>query len=423
MGGALWEVDKEDRRSSWAAARHPAPPRGTLVDVFALLAPGQGAQTPGMLAPWAELPGAAERLGALEAASGLDLLAWGTTGSAEQIRDTAVAQPLLTTLAVLTAELIMDDAAPGAVCGHSVGELGALAAARVLSGEAAVRLAVLRGRAMAAACSSAPGQPSNGRPVTGMVAVLGGDEDEVLDAALREGLELATVNVAGQLVLGGPREALVAFAAAPPAKARVRSLDVAGAFHTSAMAPAAAGFSAALAELTPARPASRVIANADGAVVPDGRELLDRLVVQLTSPVRFDLCLRTLASLGVTLVVELAPGGTLSALLRRAHPDIEVVALRTPDDLPTARALVSHSRGGAAESPDFGFRVVPAPEGGVVDLLRETGAAVTEGDDVALVVGRSGTCAVATPHGGHLQEWLVSGGDPVRAGQPLAVIA
>ena len=367
-----------------------------------------------MLADWIELPAGRDRLAVLSAASGVDLLHLGTSGTAEQIRDTAVAQPLLTALGVLTTELVMEGSAPAAVCGHSVGELGALAAAGVLDGAAAVRLAALRGRAMAEASALEP---------TGMAAVLGGVESEVMAAAARHGLELATVNVPGQVVLGGPVAALAALAADPPARARVRLLEVAGAFHTSAMAPAAKDFSAALASLAPGRPASRVVANADGAVVDRGDELLARLVRQLTSPVRFDLCLQALATMGVTKVVELAPGGTLSALARRGHPDMEVVALRGPDDLPAARALLAAARGGADESPDFGFQVVPAPEGGVVNLLRDAGAAVRAGDDVARVVGRSGSSAVQAPLTGHLQEWLVSGGDPVRAGQPLLVIS
>ena len=299
-------------------------PRSVLV----LLSPGQGSQSPGMLLPWLDLPGARTRLTAWSERTGLDLLRLGTTGTADEVRDTAVAQPLLTAAALLTAEAVTAGATPAAVCGHSVGELSALAVAGVLSADDAVALAGTRGAAMAQAAAQRP---------TGMSAVLGGDPDEVRAAVAAAGLEVATVNVPGQVVVGGDADALQAFAAAPPTRTRVKPLDVAGAFHTRAMAPAREALEAALAGLTPSTPRCAVVANADGAVVDDPDELLRRLVGQLTSPVRFDLCLQTLAGLGATTVVELAPGGTLTAMAKRALPDATRVALTTPDDLQTVR--------------------------------------------------------------------------------------
>lgn len=271
-----------------------------------------------MLTPWLDLPGARDDLAAWSAAADLDLRELGTAAGADEIRDTAVAQPLLTATALLSARSVGER--PGAVCGHSVGELAALAVAGVLDDTSAVRLAAERGRAMAEAAAERP---------TGMVAVLGGDEQQVLAAATARGLEVATVNVAGQTVLGGPVDALAALAADPPAGARVRRLETAGAFHTSAMAPAVPRFAELVAGLTPGEPVCRVVANADGAVVTSGRALLDRLVGQLTGPVRFDRCLRTVAGLAPSSVVELAPAGTLAAVAKRALPGVPVVALKT----------------------------------------------------------------------------------------------
>lgn len=283
-----------------------------------------------MLLPWLDLPGARARLAGWSDRTGLDLLALGTTGTAEQVRDTAVAQPLLTAAALLTADAVLGDAAPDAVCGHSVGELSALAVAGVLSADDAVALSAVRGAAMAQAAAARR---------TGMCAVLGGDADQVLDAVAAAGLTVATVNVAGQVVVGGPADDLAAFAAAPPAGARVRPLAVAGAFHTAAMAPARDALEQAVRELRPGAPRCAVVANADGAVVTDPAVLVARLVGQLTGPVRFDRCLTTLAGLGVTAAVELAPGGTLAALARRALPAAAVVAVRDSADLAAARAL------------------------------------------------------------------------------------
>ncbi len=278
-----------------------------------------------MLSPWLETLGAAESLDAWSAAAGLDLVHLGTHADADEIRDTAVAQPLLTAVALLSARAL--ECTPDVVCGHSIGELAALAVAGVLDEVAAVRLAAERGRLMAVAASAQP---------TGMAAVLGGDADEVLSVAASHGLEVATINVSGQVVVGGPVPGLVALAARPPGGARVRRLETAGAFHTSAMASAVPRFFELVVGLNARTATCRVVANADGAVMTDGRDLLDRLVGQLTGPVRFDQCLASIASLAPSLVLELAPGGTLAAVAKRALPGVPIVALKTPADLPLA---------------------------------------------------------------------------------------
>lgn len=299
---------------------------GILEDMLVVLSPGQGSQSPGMLTPWLDAPGSTERLAAWSSSTGLDLQQLGTTADAEQLRDTAVAQPLLTASALLSGRALAEAGlTPDIVCGHSIGEIPALALAGVLSEDDAVRLAAGRGRAMAAAAALAP---------TGLAAVLGGDCDAAVAAGEQLGLELATINVPGQVVLGGPVEALDALAAEPPAGTRVRRLEVAGAFHTRAMAPAAAELAGLIEALSPATATARVVANADGAVLTDGADLLNRLLAQLTSPVRFDLCLQAIAALEPTTVIELAPGGTLTGMAKRALPGVSTVALKHPDDIP-----------------------------------------------------------------------------------------
>jgi [acyl-carrier-protein] S-malonyltransferase len=269
-----------------------------------------------MLTPWLDLPDARSTVQRWSERAGLDLLELGTVGSAEQVRSTDVAQPLLTALALLSGRAVLAGAAPSAVCGHSIGELSALALAGVMSDDDAVALAAGRGRLMAQAAAVRP---------TTMAAVLGGTVDE--DELALAGLEVATVNVPGQVVVGGPVEALQAWT--PPSGARVRPLDVAGAFHTSAMAPAVDGFRALVEQVDATDARCDVVANGDGAVLRDGRELMDRLVGQLTRPVRFDLCLQALA--GTTRAYELAPAGVLAGMAKRAG--IPVTALKTPADL------------------------------------------------------------------------------------------
>lgn len=294
-----------------------------------LTAPGQGAQTPGFLSPWLELPGLAEQLGTWSELAGRDLIRLGTTGSAEEITDTAVAQPLLVAAALAVAGLLGE---PDAAAGHSVGELAAGAIAGVVSAEDAVKLTRVRGEAMAAACDVLP---------TGMTAVLGGDEAAVLAAIADAGLTPANINTAGQIVAGGTVEQLAEFAANPPAGARLRPLRVAGAFHTRHMAPAVGALAAAAADTAVKDPAITLLSNRDGAVVTSGTDWVDRVVNQIAHPVRWDKCMAAMSGLGVSAFIELLPGGTLAGMAKRALRGVEILALKTPDQLDAARALAA----------------------------------------------------------------------------------
>ncbi|WP_432864946.1 ACP S-malonyltransferase [Microbispora rosea] len=297
--------------------------------MLVIVAPGQGAQTPGFLGPWLEIPEFRERISAWSEIVELDLVAYGTTAGADEIRDTAVAQPLLVAAALASFETL--GVRPGMVAGHSVGELAAAAIAGVLTPEQALALVRERGRAMAKAAAVTE---------TGMSAVLGGAEEDVLAAISKHGLTPANMNGAGQIVAGGTREQLEAFAAEPPEKARVRPLAVAGAFHTVHMAPAVDHLRAEAEALVPADPSVTLLSNSDGAAVSGGGEFLDRLVNQVANPVRWDSCMATMAERGVTAMIELLPGGTLTGLARRALPGVKTVALKTPDDLDTAREVL-----------------------------------------------------------------------------------
>jgi [acyl-carrier-protein] S-malonyltransferase len=296
-----------------------------------------------MLSDWLGLPGAESFLRWAGAIADADLLALGTTGDAEAIKDTAVTQPLVVAMSLFVARELGALPDPGAppgdsdqgvvITGHSVGELTAAALAGVLSVEAAIALTAVRGRAMAAACAQTP---------TGMSAVLGGDPDEVLAVLERHGLTPANLNGAGQVVAAGPVDGLEALKSEPPAKARVMPLSVAGAFHTEFMAPARAELEGVVGGLRPADPSRVLLSNADGAAVSDGAEALSRLVSQVTSPVRFDACLATMRELGVRAVVELPPAGALAGLAKREWKgsDIEILPLTAPADLDRARELL-----------------------------------------------------------------------------------
>ncbi|MEH3089259.1 MAG: ACP S-malonyltransferase [Microbacterium arborescens] len=299
--------------------------------------PGQGSQSPGFLAPWLELDGARERLEQFSELAEVDLVAAGTEWDADRIRDTRVAQPLIVAASLLSYDaLVQSGALPAGVAGHSVGEIAALAAAGVLDASDAMRLVGLRGRAMAEAATLEQ---------TGMSAVLGGDEDAVLARLGELDLTPANYNGGGQIVAAGAHDALAALAAEPVRATRVVPLQVAGAFHTRYMAPAVEALAAAAAATSVSNPARTLWSNRDGAVVADGRDALDRLVAQVASPVRWDLCMASFAEHDVTGIIELAPAGTLVGLAKRALRGIPSVAVKTPDDLVAASALIS---GGAA---------------------------------------------------------------------------
>jgi [acyl-carrier-protein] S-malonyltransferase len=372
-----------------------------------------------MLAPWLELPAVAEQVAAFSEVTGLDIERLGTTAGADEIKDTAVTQPLLVTAGVIAAlQLGVTAAADNeqVVAGHSVGELTAAAVSGALSPAEAVAFAARRGAEMAAACALTP---------TGMSAVLGGEAEEVVAAIEAAGLTAANRNGSGQIVAAGALDSLEKLAAEPPAGARVRPLQVAGAFHTHFMAPAADALTAYAEGVTFAEPRPILLSNADGSAVVTGAELRARLVRQVTLPVRWDLCLRTCADLGVSGVIELAPGGVLAGIAKRELPGVELVAVKSPDDLERARVLfASHPQHGQGEyTPDFHVVVTPAKgvftraetvaEGQPVARGARIGTVRTNRDEHPIIAGIAGV----------LTEWLKQDGDIVGAGLPVARLA
>jgi [acyl-carrier-protein] S-malonyltransferase len=281
-----------------------------------------------MLSPWLELPGAADRLAVWSTASGLDLARLGTTASTEEITDTAIAQPLIVAATLLAHEELTKRGLPTGkdtvVAGHSVGEIAAYAIAGVISADDAVALAATRGAEMAKACADEP---------TGMSAVLGGDEAEVLARLEQLDLVPANRNAAGQIVAAGRLSALDKLAEDPPAKARVRALGVAGAFHTEFMASALDGYAAAVQNVATAEPTAVLLSNRDGQPASSAADAIEKLVAQLTRPVRWDLCNETLHQRNVKAIVEFPPAGALSGIAKRELRGTPTHPVKTPADL------------------------------------------------------------------------------------------
>ena len=306
--------------------------------MLALLAPGQGSQTPGFLSPWLEDADAAELVGSWSELIGLDLKRLGTLADADEIRDTANAQPLLVAGGLIGAGRLFGEkhSSISYTAGHSVGEITAAVFAGVLDGDSAMKLVATRGAAMAIAAKGSE---------TGMSAVLGGERDVVVAAIQAAGLTAANENGGGQIVAAGSLSALAALTQNPPEGSRVRALAVSGAFHTSTMAPAVPHLATLAASLTATDPKIPFISNKDGAVVESGREILDRIVGQIAGPVRWDLCMATMAKCGVTGILEVPPAGTLAGLVKRAQGEIETFTLKGPEDLEAAAAFVAKHGG------------------------------------------------------------------------------
>ena len=302
--------------------------------MLAIVAPGQGSQTPGMLTPWISDPALEKLLAQWSKDIDLDLVRLGTTANADEIKDTANAQPLIVATSLLAAHALgVKDFS--VTSGHSVGELTAAALCGAISNRDALKLVRARGIEMAKAAAQSP---------AGMSAILGGERSAVLAAIKSLGLVAANENGGGQIVAAGDLRALTTLATNPPASARVRALPVAGAFHTSYMSSAITPLAALAASIAMSRPSLPFISNKDGVAVRDGSDIVARIVNQIANPVRWDLCMDTLKTMGVTGVIELAPAGTLVGLLKRAAPQIESFALKSATDLDGAREFAERHR-------------------------------------------------------------------------------
>lgn len=385
--------------------------------MLAIVAPGQGSQVPGFLTPWLELPHFEDRMRWLGTVAGIDLVKHGTESDEETIKDTAVAQPLIVSSGLVSLLSLFPHPGEafskvGIGAGHSVGEITAAAAAHVITAEQAMVFVRERGNAMAKAAAATP---------TSMSAVLGGERDEVIAKLAQHGLTAANENGAGQIVAAGTLAQLEALAGDPPVGARIRPLTVAGAFHTSHMAPAVNILAQHAKAISTHDARIQILSNQDGTVVHSGREVLKRLVTQVSNPVRWDLCMQTMLDLGVTGLIELPPAGTLVGLAKRAMPGVECVSLKTPEDIPAALDLVARHSVSNDQSDAPTWRLVVAPFKGTIEfnVSEEPGTELAPNTQVATIRTLRDEYEVIAPHGGSIVEWLVTDGDPVNPGQPL----
>lgn len=308
--------------------------------MIVVVCPGQGSQTPGFLAPWLEIPEFKSSIQLMQNASGIDLVSHGTISDADTIRDTAVAQPLIVAAGVATMQTLLQgksahEAGIAGVSGHSVGEITAAVVSGVFDAKTGIKFVNERGQAMAKAAALEP---------TSMAAILGGDQSEV-EAKLAElELEPANYNGSGQIVAAGSVAAINELQANPLAGTRVIPLQVAGAFHTRFMKPAVETLRAYSQTVAIQDPTVKLWSNNGGREVSSGSEFVELLVNQVSSPVRWDLCMAAMVEAGVTALIELAPAGTLVGLAKRAMPGIETLAVKTPENLEAALSLINNHR-------------------------------------------------------------------------------
>ena len=384
--------------------------------MLAIVAPGQGAQTPGFLNPWVESARVRDLLSWWSAVAEVDLIRLGTTADADEIKDTANAQPLIVAAGLVGALSLFPHPSDafnkvGVTAGHSVGELTAAAGARAITAESAMVIVRERGKEMAKASALTP---------TGMSAILGGERAAVLSAISALGLTAANDNGGGQIVAAGDLTALAKLGDNPPEGARVRALSVAGAFHTSYMQPALDRLTMLSRSVTVRDPRTKLLSNKDGAVVHHGREALDRIVGQISNPVRWDLCMETMVGLGVTAVIEVPPAGTLIGLIKRAMPGVETLALKTPEDIPAAMDLIARHGKPSSIDDQPTWRLVIAPFSGTFKVIEsELGGNLKAGTVVGHVENRREKVDLIAEHGGTIIEFLAEDGDPVSPGQPL----
>ena len=302
--------------------------------MIALTCPGQGSQTPGFLSSWLELPKFKSEIDKYSAVLDMDLTHYGTKADADEIKDTRIAQPLIVAASMASYAVLVDAlgerSAFSAVAGHSVGEITAAYICGILDTESSLKFVKARGEQMARAA---------GLEASSMAAVVGGDQELVLGTLADLGLFAANYNGKGQIVAAGSAAKIQELIQSPPAGTRVVGLAVAGAFHTSFMESAKDELTSLATSLNTSNPDLIIWTNSDGSSIEHGDKFLELLINQVSKPVRWDKTMDSMSLAGVTKIIELLPGGTLTGIAKRSMPGVDTLALKNPEDLEKATSF------------------------------------------------------------------------------------
>jgi len=296
--------------------------------LLAVVCPGQGSQNPGMLKSWSTSEIGKQILEMASQISNLDINYLGSGAPKEEISDTSIAQVLISISTLISAELLnikKINADKVIISGHSVGEISSYYLAGIYGLKDAIRIVSSRGNYMAEAARE--------NPNTGMVAILGGNRNEILNDLSKFSLVPANINSASQIVAAGKLDDIEKLFGHPPKNAKLIKLDVSAAFHSDFMLKAKGKFLKTINETTSNNLDFQLITNNQGKLVMDSQVAMQELVGQLTSPVRWDLCQETIKDAGVTGLLELAPGGTLVGIAKREIPGVELFAVKSVDDI------------------------------------------------------------------------------------------
>jgi len=301
--------------------------------LLAVVAPGQGSQQPAMFNSWIEIPENYQKLKEFSEISNLDLIYFGTKATKEEISNTEITQPLLTALSLISfANLNLDDKSSVIFAGHSVGEFSASTFSEFLTEEQAMRLVTLRGKLMNDATKESE--------QTGMAAVLGGDKNIIIERLKEIQLYAANINSQGQIIASGKLSKINELIRNPIEKTKVIKLDVSGAFHTPYMQNAKDKFETEMKNQKFQDSNLKLLSNYDGKLISNSQDLKSKITNQLTNSVRWDLCQETMMNSEVTGLLEVAPGGVLSGIAKKAMNQVEVMAIKTPDDIESANAFI-----------------------------------------------------------------------------------
>ena len=303
--------------------------------MLALVAPGQGSQSVGMLAPWVVDSKTKDLVQSWSKLVSVDLLKLGQFGTTDEIKSTDIAQLLIFVTSILSSldlDLRNEKDSSIVYAGHSVGEFAAYSLAGAFEVDQALRLVAKRGQAMLAATKVFS--------KTGMSAVLGGNKEEVVSYLREFDLIAANINSNGQIIAAGTLENLDRLANTPLKGTRIRPLEVSAAFHTKFMEPAVSQFTEIFKVISVKSPRQIVLSNKNGERVSNSTDITENLIQQVISPVRWDLCQAKMVELGVTGMLELAPGGTLCGIAKKEIPNVETFAIKSPEDIQGANEFI-----------------------------------------------------------------------------------
>lgn len=303
--------------------------------MLAIIAPGQGSQSQKMLESWLIDEDTKNFVNNISQTLNYDFTHYGIFAGQDEINQTQNTQPLLVLNSLISFDkLNLDPQKLKKVifAGHSVGEIVSYCLSGIISKSEALEISILRGKAMSNNLDS--------QNQTGMAAIIGELDNHITNLIESFDLQIANKNSSQQTVVGGLLDNINNLIDSKPNGIRIIKLSVSAAFHTNFMNKASEIFQSGLEKFNFKDPLNQIISNFDGLELKNGDLAKQRLIGQLTSSVRWDLCQKKFVEMGVTGILELSPGGVLAGISKRENPNIETFAIKTPEDISGANEFI-----------------------------------------------------------------------------------